>query len=205
MIRKSVAVFALMLGEAVISRADSDVEVVVRILDAQMVRGSLLFQAKSIAGSILASAGIRVRWDRHQTVPEPVQEGCAADRSTTIIVVRFVEKAPAGFSIGALAAATPFKNGGVGIEVFVDRLKPILDLSPRPEILLGHVLAHEIGHKLLRTDGHSSTGLMKAHWSHMEIAGMTLKPMKFTPGHAADIRANLTGGCQLMAGGRIVN
>lgn len=33
MIRKSVAVFALMLGDAVISRADSGTEVAVRILD----------------------------------------------------------------------------------------------------------------------------------------------------------------------------
>lgn len=78
MIRKSVAVFALMLSEAVISRADSGTEVVVCILDAEILRGPVLVQAKGIARTMLASAGVRVRWDRSSAVPEPVRGGCAA-------------------------------------------------------------------------------------------------------------------------------
>ena len=93
---KSMAVFALMLGEAMISRADSEPGVVVRILDAENLRGPMLFQAKAIAGSILASAGVHVRWDRSNAVPEPVRGGCAADGSAVTIAVRFAAKAPAG-------------------------------------------------------------------------------------------------------------
>ena len=205
MIRKSVAVFALMLGDAVISRADSGTEVVVRILDGGTLRGPVLVQAKGIARSILASAGVRVRWDRSREVPEPVRSGCAADESAMTIAVRFSANAPSGFSEGALAAAAPFANGGVGIVVSLDRLQRMTEMSARPEILLGHVLAHEIGHMLLGTDSHSSTGLMKAHWNRMEIARIAFEPMKFTPEHAADIRANLGGGCRLMAARRIVD
>lgn len=206
MFRKSVAVFALMLGDAVISRADSGTEVAVRILDGGVAR-PVLVQAKDIARSILASAGVRVRWDRSRKVPQPVRSGCAADESAMTIAVRFSAKAPSEFSEGALAAAFPFANGGVGIVVFLDRLQRMTEMPARPEILLGHVLAHEIGHMLMGTDSdsHSPACLMKAHWNRMEIARIAIEPMKFTPEHAAYIRANLGSGCRLMAARRIVD
>jgi len=80
-----------------------------------------------------------------------------------------------------------------------DRLRPMMETLSRPEVLIGHVLAHEIGHKLLRTDSHSPTGLMKAHWSNVETEQMTFQPMTFTPADAAQIRENLAGGCRLLA------
>ena len=206
MIRKSMAVFALMLGEVVISRADSDTFVAVRILDEGSLRGGpLLPHAKAIARSILASAGIRVRWDRSKATPEPFRGGCAADGSAMTIAVRFSEKAPDGYTKGALAAATPFANGGIGIVVFVEGLRPSMEMTTRPEFLLGHVLAHEIGHKLLQTDAHASTGLMKARWSQSEVRGMSFKPMEFTPEHAAHMREILESRCPLMAARLSVN
>lgn len=120
------------------------------------------------------------------------------------IAVRFSAKASSGYSEGALAAATPYANGG-GIVVFLNRLRPTVEMSAHPEVLPAQVLAHEIGHKLLGTDAHSSTGLMKAHWNRMEIAGMAFESMKFTLEHAAHIRANLADGCRLMAAARIVD
>lgn len=146
-----------------------------------------------------------MRWDRGSEVPEPVRSGCASDGSAITIAVRFSAKAPGGYSEGALAAAAPFANGGVGVGVFLDRLQPMLEMSARPQILPGHVLAHEIGHMLLGTSAHSSTGLMKAPWNGMEIARMAFEPMKFTPKHAVDIRANVAGGCRLMAARRSVD
>jgi hypothetical protein len=38
--------------------------------------------------------------------------------------------------------------------------------------VLGHVLAHEIGHMLLRTNLHRDAGLMKAHWSPKDLSEM---------------------------------
>jgi DDE superfamily endonuclease len=45
--------------------------------------------------------------------------------------------------------------------------------------VLGHVLAHEIGHILLGHNGHADEGLMKATWSAAEQRAMLYRPMRF--------------------------
>ena len=200
---RNVVVFVLMLSGAPVSQANSRNTVLVRIVDIESMSPPLLFQARAVAESLLASAGVHVRWERGHAL----QSQCATDDAGTTIALRFTEKAPAGTSQGALAAAMPFAMDGIGIEIFLDRLRPMLGMVARPEILLGHVLAHEIGHKLLETNAHSSSGLMKAHWSRLDMVGMVFKPLEFTPEHAAQMRENLArGGCRLVAAaGSIVN
>jgi len=188
-------VFVGLVSWAAIARAESQNTIFVHLPDTDGIRSPLLFQAKGVTASILASAGVRVRW----VGGNPVQNECSEDASRITIAVRFSPTAPAESSRRALAAARPFATSGVGIEVFLDRLRPMMERLSRPEVLIGHVLAHEIGHKLLRTDSHSPTGLMKAHWSNVETEQMTFQPMTFTPADAAQIRENLAGGCRLLA------
>ena len=190
MTRKSAAVIVLMLGGAAVSRAgrpmNAEPEVAVRIVNAGVLRGPTLVQAKAVAGSILASAGVRVRWDG-RSVAAPV------------IVVAFSTQTPRSRNSEALAAAMPFAQDGIGIVIFYDRLHLALEVLRHPEYLLGHVLAHEIGHMLLGTDAHAADGLMKARWSAAEIRRMEGAQMRFTPEHAAIMRANLMGARSLVA------
>jgi hypothetical protein len=46
--------------------------------------------------------------------------------------------------------------------------------------LLGHVLAHEIGHILQGVERHSSTGLMKERWDYRDYVEMQRQPLRFT-------------------------
>jgi hypothetical protein len=196
MTRKSAAAIVLMLGGSAVLRTaqpmNAEPEVTVRIVNAGVLRGPTLVQAKAVAGSILASAGVRVRWD---------ERGAAAPG----IIVAFSTKTPSSQNPEALAAARPFTDEGIGIVIFYDRLGPALDLLLHPQYLLGHVLAHEIGHMLLRMDSHAADGLMKARWSASEIRRMEAAPMRFTPEHAELMRENLIGARALVAmrtGGR---
>jgi hypothetical protein len=161
-------------------------------VNAGVLRGPTLVQAKAVAGSILASAGVRVRWD---------ERGAVAPG----ILVGFSTKTPSWQNPQALAAARPFTDDGIGIVIFYDRLGPALSLLQHPQYLLGHVLAHEIGHKLIGTDSHAADGLMKAHWSAAEVRRMQAAPMRFTPQHAEMMRENLIAARSLVAvrtGGR---
>ncbi len=47
--------------------------------------------------------------------------------------------------------------------------------------LLGHVLAHEIGHLLLRSNSHSVSGIMSARWTGEELRRLSEGAMFFTP------------------------
>ena len=89
---------------------------------------------------------------------------------------------------GALAYALPFE--GVHICVFYDRIQAS---GPAVEsVLLGHVLAHEIGHILEGVPNHEQSGLMKAQWTTEEQRSMKYARMMFTSADVNLIHQGLT-------------
>jgi len=58
-------------------------------------------------------------------------------------------------------------------------------------ILLGHVIAHEIGHLLLATNKHSRRGLMIAHWDASVTEDAILRRLQFEPGERKRIGSQL--------------
>jgi hypothetical protein len=58
--------------------------------------------------------------------------------------------------------------------------------------LLGHVIAHEVGHLLLR-EGHAPQGLMRARWVDPELLQARLGRLGFSATQGRRIRARLTG------------
>ena len=79
---------------------------------------------------------------------------------------------------GAFAYALPYE--GTHIVVFYDRVAATARDHQSTASLLGHVMAHEIGHILEGIDRHSESGLMKANWSADEIQLMRVRPMVFS-------------------------
>jgi hypothetical protein len=92
----------------------------------------------------------------------------------------------------SLAFSTPFESRPV-ITVLYDRILASTERVTRDlrATLLAHVLAHEIGHILMRTDAHSSQGLMKAHWTSSDFARMFYRPLPFLPVDEDAIRRGL--------------
>ena len=60
--------------------------------------------------------------------------------------------------------------------MFLDRI----GMMERPEVVLAHVMVHEITHDLQGVCRHSATGLMKAHWTTSDFCEMLHKPLHFT-------------------------
>jgi hypothetical protein len=57
-----------------------------------------------------------------------------------------------------------------------------------PTLLLGHVIAHELGHLLLPDNVHSQTGLMRDGWDELQLIRATTRNLTFTPEESALIR-----------------
>lgn len=57
--------------------------------------------------------------------------------------------------------------------------------------VLGHAIAHEIGHILLGSNSHGSRGLMKAKWGQEDIKRAGKGDLLFTPEQAQVIQNNL--------------
>ena len=85
------------------------------------------------------------------------------------------------------------KGTGVLATVYIDR---VLDLARHLDInhptLLGRTIAHEIGHLLLATNTHSTSGLMRELWSPDELLASRADDWVLRPFEAAAIRQRLT-------------
>ena len=93
------------------------------------------------------------------------------------MIIRFTGDTPATLLPGALASALPYER--IHIRVFLDRVKEAVGPGAMP-FLLGHVLAHELGHLLQGIDRHSETGVMKAQWDLDDYKRMVSSPLAFT-------------------------
>jgi hypothetical protein len=56
--------------------------------------------------------------------------------------------------------------------------------------MLGHVMAHEVGHLLLPTYSHSPTGLMRGEWDRSQVKDAVQGALTFTDGQAQKMAAS---------------
>ncbi len=55
-------------------------------------------------------------------------------------------------------------------------------------VMLGHAIAHEIGHVTLASDGHAPNGIMRAHWGKADLDQAAIGQLGFTARQGAEIR-----------------
>jgi len=77
-----------------------------------------------------------------------------------------------GASVGSAGYAIPVGPGEFGVHcgVFYDRVQQISRRTNNEAVVLGHAVAHELGHLLLGVNAHSPGGLMRAHWTPRDLA-----------------------------------
>jgi hypothetical protein len=137
--------------------------------------------ARATTTNIFRDIGVSVHWA--QSPNGRREQTCAA------VEVRFDPESPATLRPGAMAYAQIRRNNGPQVHILTDR---IFHSSPNPSelryqgALLGHVIAHEVGHVLEGVARHSEQGLMKENWTFQEVLGMAAKNLPF-----ASIDANL--------------
>jgi hypothetical protein len=127
------------------------------------------YRAQAIAARILKGAGVQVEFKEDNV------RACEALRNAIVITVS--EQTPATDHPGSLAYAKPYEQ--THIVLFYDRV--LADFRPAGvPSLLGHVLAHEIGHILQGVEHHSSMGVMKEKWDYRDYLEMQRQPLRFT-------------------------
>jgi len=148
---------------AALARAADAVPLSVRIYNYAEVPEPILAAAQTEATRIFLQAGIEVSWlpcassDEEFTGAPHKFVACA--QAVNAIIARIQPKSLDGRDArprSVLAGA-----GQERVEVLYDRLQEFsTDQDFKPGLVLGHVMAHEIGHLLLGEQSHSSRGIM---------------------------------------------
>jgi len=117
---------------------------------------------------------------------------CGAALPWGELAVRIVDgPRPARRNEVALGMSIVARDGSAGAlaTVYADRVFALARRSGTdPMVLLGHAIAHELGHLLMGSTRHASEGLMRKTWTTSELAGRDPRDWSFAPGDAAVIR-----------------
>jgi hypothetical protein len=109
-----------------------------------------------------------------------------------------------GLPKGVLGYTLPTNKGRIGrtANIFYARVFDMAFYRPvaRPVagrfetaqgIILGHVIAHEIGHILLGPGSHSETGIMSFPWGRKQLVDASRGLLRFTPEEARNMLSKL--------------
>jgi hypothetical protein len=152
--------------------------------------------AKEVATGIYRNVGVPVEWLECYLAEEGVNSNPECSRlAPTTLVVRILPRSQAErfkqppFVFGF---AQTVHSGGFGhyANVFYHRVEELSGIfTSSTPVVLGHVIAHEMGHLLLGHGGHSRTGLMTANWDRSELERVNQRTFIFSSQQAKEIRA----------------
>ena len=129
--------------------------------------------------------------------PRKGQEREVACRARRDIAVAIIAQAPSSLNQAILGIALPLANKGLNVRVFNDHIRAeAASRNQEHADILGHAIAHEIGHVLLRSSAHDGLGLMAGVWTSREYAWIATGSMFFSADQSKKIRASISGsGC----------
>ena len=173
--------------------------ITVRVYDYARVSRATLQGAELNAAKILRKAGIETVWldcpPEAPGVDAPL--ACQQPVGPTEIVLRILPHFAAGrglhrdSTLGFSLVPSTNKRGTYA-NVFFDRVETLAEgrVASAPEIL-GHAAAHEIGHLLLRSNQHSTIGIMRGKWSDEDLCRASRGSLLFTPQQSTLMRAEM--------------
>ena len=177
--------------------ARPSLKITVRIYDYAQVRPRTLAGAKREAGKILRKAGVEVVWLDCYGATVEKNPACRQSLGPTDLVVRIIRPnraARAALRHNTCGLSVLPKNGGGGTyaTIFYDGLEEVAKALRLPrKLILGHTAAHEIGHLLLASTGHSRRGLMRAVFRPKDWDRAGMGDLLFTPGQGQRVRAGV--------------
>jgi hypothetical protein len=207
---------ALMALTLVVAAKADESRVVVRVYDtapgaslaAENDAPAMRSAAIRVAAAIVSDAGLTVEW--YDCTSSSAEPQCRHSQSPHNFIVRLLPTFVGGagtprISLQArtaqdsaeselgFAVIDPHTLAGAIATIFHDR---VLAVSRRAGVerseLLGRALAHEVGHFLLKSTGHSRIGLMRPVWTDGELTQNRPEDWLFANADRIRLQQNLT-------------
>ena len=168
----------------------------IRIYDGASVDEATRSAAMRTAEDIVAGSGVSAAW--HDCAGGAASRRCDLALGPRDLMIRILTRAPGdaaphpGSLVGrteaspsrvvlGFAAVEPGSGAGVLATIYMDRVRETAKhLGLSTSVLLGRVIAHEVGH-LLGSVGHTDRGVMREVWTDAQLARDRPDDWQFTP------------------------
>ncbi len=172
----------------------------IRVYDYAGASADTLRRAKTAAASVFQYIEIETVWVdcKLPGVAGLADAACTEYQGPTDLVLRLVPHSMAkryGLRPRVLGVALHGGKAEFGYVagIFFDRIQGLpgwRSADERP-VILGHLIAHEIGHLLLGSGKHSLAGLMRPGWDRKQLKEAVSGTLHFSPWQAKRIRADV--------------
>lgn len=163
---------------------------VVRIANNAKLGRDALVSAQARAVEIYEAAGVSLQWRDVNELEQRPQD--STGQSVDVLVVLASSRLT-----GVICGVNGLSEQALGVAmvrerrlayVFIDRITEVaVRKRLLPAMIIGEVIAHEVGHLLLPDHAHGTTGVMRGTLdAHFHA------PAQFTPAQAEALRATLT-------------
>ena len=160
----------------------------VRMYDYAQAPASVLAQAQQVAWRIVRETGVNTEWVNCQASdldPRESDPGCDEPVRPADVALRLLPDWMAK-AAGTRASIYGFAKPPYIAFVFFDRVEDLVEsgATEASHVILGHLLAHELGHLLLGRKGHSRKGIMRIPWKQRELKLAEQGRLLFTDGES---------------------
>jgi hypothetical protein len=166
------------------ANADAVSSIAVRLYSDVQLSTKTLAQAEQEAVRIFRQAGVETVWVQCKPSPSPSDRRCQIPPGQKFLVLRIVPKAlKAADSIFGMAFLS--EGRGTYSDVFYDSVEKLhQECGASVPRVLGHVMAHELGHLLLGSNAHAEIGIMRPRWYGEQLHAVERGTLFFTPEQA---------------------
>jgi hypothetical protein len=179
--------FLLSLLAIALPMLASQPQITISLYNAARIPEQFLAEAIEQASRIFLKAGLQTRWLECSISAIGIQRDadCKAPFGPSHMALRIVPgtwvNGDATFGVAFLSA----EGYGVYGDVFYGSVEKLhKDSDVNISAILGHVMAHEIGHLLLGSHAHSPAGIMLPQWHENELRSLMMGTLLFTPQQA---------------------
>jgi hypothetical protein len=175
----------------------------VRVYDAALLPPAERDAALAVTASLVATAAVDLVWTICEPAPSRsarrVKSGsprCDVPLRPGDLAIRIVRSPVPLAETGVLPLGEALIDGargaGVLATIYADRVWWTAHRTGvKRDVLLGRTIAHELGHLLLATSTHGTTGLMRPIWSRFELRRSRASDWSFAAGESAAISARV--------------
>ncbi len=156
---------------------------------------AVLLQAESEASRLFRQSGLELRW-LNCSPPRLFKQNpseCATADFPRHLQLR-VARHSLNLNEFAMGIAYLSADGtGCYADVFYDRASLVHEISHiSMATILGHGIAHELGHLLLGTNSHAPAGIMRARWQPADLASASQGHLLFSTLESQEMRNKLS-------------
>ena len=166
----------------------------VRLIDEVGVPADVAEQARNEVSTIFHRSNIGFEWADAGT--------CAGSCFVIKVIAKLAGDKVRNPKVVGIAPGTREARGRLAY-IFYERIRVYSgELGFDTAQMLGHVMAHELGHLLLPYGSHSIAGIMRGEWDRSQVALAASGTLRFTPVQVDLIRARLQASASPIAHAR---